>query len=94
MKYKNAIQQLMNVVVDIKNKDPSTTFSFIQIDYTELKANLTEFANDYIQMIFTNLTQESKKELKEFVDELKQTVDDLKVPCTTLEQLKRNMHKQ
>ena len=91
-KYKAAIDQLDDVITDIKNEMQFKKEGFIEIDATLLKAELMEQGQNFIRYIFQILEKESKQDLQSFLTELTDTVAALKSDCPTLVELKKNLN--
>ena len=81
-KYKNGIEALVEIVDEVRHNRPSTRpEQFIVFQASNLKNELMEQGHASITQIFGNLIQESKRDLKDFIDELKNTVEELTQPC-------------
>ena len=91
--FKQSVEQLQELINDIKNKPSSSNHQFIQIDSGKLKASLIDQAQSLINGIFQNLTKTSQNDLNSFIKELQETVEELKQSSTRLETLKHNKEK-
>jgi hypothetical protein len=89
-RYKESIEGLVDVITDVKNKQPQKPEQFIILDCSRLKASLTECGTEFIQDIFAHLIRESKEDLNTLLAEFTETIEELKTPPTKLEHLKRN----
>lgn len=89
-RYKESIESLIDVMNDVKNKQPQKPEQFIILDCSRLKASLTEYGHDFIQQIFQHLIKESKEDLNNLLNEFTETIEELKTPPTKLEHLKKN----
>lgn len=73
--FKHAIEQLNEVVQDIKNKHREKNEQFIQIDSGKLKNALMDQAQHFIADIFTHLIKDSQEDLNSFIRLLSDTVE-------------------
>jgi len=89
-RYKESIESLIDVMNDVKNKQPQKPEQFIILDCSKLKNSLTEYGNDFIQKIFEHLIKESKDDLNQLLNEFTDTIDVLKQPTGKLDHLKTN----
>ena len=89
-RYKESIEGLVDVITDVKNKQPQKPEQFIILDCSRLKASLTDCGTTFIQDIFEHLITESKEDLNTLLGEFTETIEELKTPPTKLEHLKRN----
>ena len=89
-RYKEQIEGLVDVMNDVKNKQPQKAEQFIILDCSKLKASLTDSGNQLIADIFEHLIAESKEELNGLLNEFHDTIEELKTPSTKLEHLKKN----
>jgi dynein heavy chain len=89
-RYKESIESLVDVMNDVKNKQPQKPEQFIILDCSKLKSSLTECGNAFIQDIFEHLITESKEDLNSLLTHFTETIEELKTPPTKLEHLKKN----
>jgi len=89
-RYKESIESLIDVMNDVKNKQPQKPEQFIILDCSKLKNSLTEYGNDFIQKIFEHLIKESKDDLNQLLNEFTDTIDVLKQQTGKLDHLKTN----
>jgi len=89
-RYKEQIEGLVDVMNDVKNKQPLKPEQFIILDCSKLKASLTDSGNQLIADIFEQLIAEAKEELNTLLTEFTETIEELKTPPAKLEHLKRN----
>jgi hypothetical protein len=80
----------VDVMNDVKNKQPQKAEQFIILDCSKLKASLTDSGNQEIADIFAHLIAESKDELNGLLTEFHDTIEELKTQSTKLEHLKKN----
>jgi len=93
-KYKTGIEQLKEIVEDIRqNWDSTKNVQFIVFNASNMKTELMEQGHQSITQIFGNMIKESVKELRSFLTELKDTVEELNQVCQTKEQFKKNQDK-
>lgn len=90
-KYKSHIDQLDEVLTDIRNELSVKKEGFIEIDATKLKADLIELGMQCINYIFEVLAKQSKGDLQDFLRDLQETIHELQKTCETTEQLKKNI---
>ena len=89
-RYKESIESLIDVMNDVKNKQPQKPEQFIILDCSKLKNSLTEYGNDFIQKIFEHLIKESKDDLNQLLNGFTDTIDVLKQQTGKLDHLKTN----
>jgi deoxyadenosine/deoxycytidine kinase len=89
-RYKESIESLIDVMNDVKNKQPQKPEQFIILDCSKLKNSLTEYGNDFIQKIFEHLIKESKDDLNQLLGEFTDTIEILKQQTGKLDHLKTN----
>lgn len=89
-RYKESIESLIDVMNDVKNKQPQKPEQFIILDCSKLKNSLTEYGNDFIQKIFEHLIKESKDDLNQLLFEFTDTIETLKQQTGKLDHLKTN----
>lgn len=88
--YRQAIENIVEVLSSIKGTQPQKAEQFIILDCSKLKNSLNEYGNDFILQIFQHLILESKQELNSLLNEFTTTIDELKQPPSNLQQLKKN----
>lgn len=93
IKYKNGIENLKEIVDDVRLKPVQKNEQFIILDSSKMKNDLIDHGNTFIAQIFSHLVTESKKDLNTFLTELHDTVDELKRPCQNRPELKKNREK-
>ena len=93
VKYKNGIENLKEIVDDVRLKPVQKNEQFLILDSSKMKNDLIDHGNTFIAQIFSHLVTESKKDLNSFLAELHDTVEELKRPCQNRAELKKNREK-
>lgn len=90
LRYKESIESVNEILIDINNKSGHQAEGFIIIDCSMLKTKLLQYGQEFITRIIGNLVDESKNDLSSLLNEFDSIAHDLTQPPTKLEHLKKN----
>lgn len=89
-RYKESIESINEIIIDVNNKPGQQAEGFIIIDCSLLKNKLNEYGQEFINKIINHLVEESKTDLNTMLQEFDDTANELMQPPNGLHQLKKN----
>jgi hypothetical protein len=89
-RYKESIESVTEILIDINNKPGQQSEGFIIIDCSRLKIKLIQYGNDFIHKIIGHLVEESKTDLNNLLQEFEDTANELMQHPNKLDHLKKN----
>lgn len=76
-RYKESIESINEIVIDVNNKPGQQAEGFIIIDCSLLKNKLQEYGQEFISKIVNHLVEESKTDLNSMLQEFEDTAGEL-----------------
>jgi hypothetical protein len=89
-RYKESIESVTEILIDINNKPGQQSEGFIIIDCSLLKTKLIQYGYDFIHKIIGHLVEESKTDLNNLLQEFEDTANELMQHPNKLDHLKKN----